>query len=318
MKISIFGFFVFMVIVSAMPTHYALAQDDLGASGGTSAVAGTLSGDQLEKLVVKKDPKIITDGYIETTFPNLVNAYWAVGKFDMDDDKAIDNYMMITNCDIYKQYFNNDFEWDKVRTAARQYLTANAAKLPTRFEALLPIQLDKYDPKSQQFRIRDEYQQHNLVRIDVMTNMEGEAICGYKENIPLYPRNIVVMLNRPFSVKTFPVNPEVAELYLKELAIRPLLGGKQRKRLLHEDTAEDRPAYLRLKLRLAQYKETITKYNFHRAVIYAYLEGWDVYADEMETRPLYVSQFKKKDAQAVMKSPIGAGQKEYNPMNQNR
>jgi hypothetical protein len=313
-----FKFFVLMALAFTWSAQSALAQDDIGTGGGTSAVAGTLSGDQLEKLVIKRDPKIITDGYIETTFPNLVNAYWAVAKFDIDDDKAIDDYMMITNCDIYKQYFNNDFEWDKVRTAARQYLTTNAAKLPTRFEAMLPIQLDKYDPKSQQFKIRDKYQQHNLVRIDVITNVEGEAVCDYKETIPLYPKNIVVLLNRPFSVKAFPVNPEVAELYLKEMAIKPLLGGQQRRKLLHEDTTEDRPAYLRLKLRLAQYKETITKYNFHRAVIYAYLEGWDVYADEMETKPLYVSQFKKREAQTGVATQLGVGQKEYNPMDRKR
>lgn len=297
MKIKIL--IVYTLFLTAFFITNGHAQDTAPQEGETAhaGTASIMNGEDIEKLAIKKEPKVIKDGYIEPTFENLANMYWGVGKFDMDDNKAIDYYMMITNCPIYKQYFNNEFEWEKIRTAARQYIDANRSKLPTRFEAILPLVLNDYDVKMQQFSIDKAYQQHNIMRIDILSNLEGKNTCDFKGRIPLYPKNIIVVLNRPFSLRSFPVNPEIAQIYMEEQGriMTKKMENTFAKKTVKLHSEHVRPAYLRLKLKLSQYKETISDQNMYRAVIYAAVEGWDVYADESETKPLYTGMIKAKN-----------------------
>jgi hypothetical protein len=127
--------------------------------------------------------------------------------------------------------------------------------------------------------------QNNLARVAIETNGSGERICGKTGEINKYPRNIVVSLNRPFSLKSFPVDPRIAELYIMQTRL-----DYKAKRI----SKYKRVAYLRFKLRMMQFKEDIQPSQSSAfAVIYAMLEGWDVFADAAETKPMYSYTFPK-------------------------
>ena len=96
-------------------------------------------------VITKPNKSGRDDQYLPTTLENLAKLYWAVGKFTVDDDVAVDNYLRITECPIVLQYFHNDFEWQKIREATRQNLLSHMAGFPRHFEIVEEISLGDYD-----------------------------------------------------------------------------------------------------------------------------------------------------------------------------
>jgi hypothetical protein len=245
---------------------------------------------QTAELTSKTDPddvidiqKQIADPYLEASLPNLAKAYWAVGAFDWNDDRALDNYLQITECPLYQQYFSNEFEWVNIRNAAKIFLQKNISKLPTRFEAVIPIVLGKYDPETSQFDILPNYQKHALLRILIETSANRLSDCVKREDVQEYPRNFVALLERPFTITTVPVDPRIAEFYLNDIRL-----NYQNKNSKVAPSDYERVAYLRLKIKLLQFKETerTTNGGLPYNAIFSKIEGWDVYADAQETKPL--------------------------------
>ena len=53
--------------------------------------------------------------YEQPTYAKLAQLYWALSKLDPKKDTDIDNFLLINECDIYKQYRSNEFEWKDIR-----------------------------------------------------------------------------------------------------------------------------------------------------------------------------------------------------------
>ncbi len=248
--------------------------------------------------IIDEQDEVAFDGYLPLTLPNLAKAYWAVGALDLDNDDAIDNYLLITACDVYAKYFSDDFEWAKIRQATRDYIPHHLAEMPTKFSAMLRIRLGKYDISKKQYEVVEESQQNSVQKIEIVSNSETQ-VCNFSGEIAQYPKNIVVILNRPFSLSYVPVDPGIAELYNIE---QRLLNRKVK--LNYNRNIYLRDAYLRIKIKLVRYKETIYL-GKSRAVIYADLDGWDVFADQELTKPLYTYKVdvKKPKQKVRLNSP---------------
>ena len=239
--------------------------------------------------IIQDDTKHITDQYNETTFPNLARMYWAVGKFDDRDNDVIDNYLLITECKLYQQYYSNDFVWGSVRKSAREFIRQYFNRVPLRYEAMIPIQLGKYDVDKSEFEVLPESQMNSTLRIEVVTNEDLTPVCNRAGSVPGYPRNVIVILNRPFSFQTVPVDPRIAQLYIQDTRV-----AYQNKTGRGVGDDYKRVAWLRLKLRMLQFKDEVRYVQSEpRAEVYAVIEGWDVFADEAEQKPMYSFMYKK-------------------------
>src|SRR5262245_27980767 len=62
--------------------------------------------------------------YEEPTVQKFSQLYWAISKLDPTNDTDIDNFLMINECDIYREYAHNEFEWKEIREAGRQFVMA--------------------------------------------------------------------------------------------------------------------------------------------------------------------------------------------------
>jgi len=237
------------------------------------------------------DGKPVDDGYIPSLFPELTKMYWAVGKFDYADGVAIDNFMKINDCEMYTSYYNNEFEWVKIRDAAREYITLNVAKFPTKFEVMVPVFLGRYDTEKEEFEVDPESMMAATTRIDVIVN-KLKKYCGMfvATEVENYPSNMIVELNRPVAFMRLPVPQELAAFFI-DYADRswPYLIQELKRR----DRA--RVAYLRLKVTVLQYKETVLVNSKDvRAVIRSRLDGLEVYADPERRYLIYEQKLKKK------------------------
>lgn len=242
------------------------------------------------------------DDYVEPNFPNLSQLYWAIGKFDIADDKLIDYYLMINECELYMQFYHNDFEWTKIQTATRDHILTHMNEFPTRFEILSPLPLGRYDQDKEEFEITKESKINGLRRLDFPMNMLGyKEVCARVGEIYEYPPNIVVILNRPFILEKVPVKRELAKLYIEEAksfydALPPRLQLVNYERL----------AFLRLKIKVTQYKNTVRLIDGLRAVVFGRLEGYEIYADQDKLKPLYTKTYEDKRFRRLRKPNAAA------------
>jgi len=93
----------------------------------------------------------VKDEYILGTYLELTKLYWTLNKFDINDNQAIENFLIITECDLYKRYHDNEFEWTQIIEDTRKYIANNLPMWPTTYEIIIPLYLDRYDIENKIF-----------------------------------------------------------------------------------------------------------------------------------------------------------------------
>ncbi len=180
--------------------------------------------------------------YVPTKLSDLAKGYWAFGKLDTKNDALIDQYLMITECSLYAQFYKDDFEWSKIREATRKYVEDNKANFPRRFEFVQPIALDRYDFNLGGFALLKQYQIVGLSKLVISGNSQDEYPCikSDKYNPQQFPMNAILNMERPLSYTFVKADKALAEEYLKYIT-----DNKIR-------TEYGRPAYIRYRFKVEQ------------------------------------------------------------------
>jgi hypothetical protein len=229
------------------------------------------------------------DGYRRTSIKNLSKLYWAIGMEDPGDDTAIEQYLFINECDLFNRARGTP-EWRSIKGATRSMLCRKKSDFPTRFEAEIPFLLGKYDKATNQYEVGGQSVMDAVNRIDIAPNQNIE-VCNSSEELLAYPANFILVLDRPFTFKTIPASPELAE-YARAL------------QATSKDAPSKTPLYLRLKIGIDDFDKPTQIDGHPRAVLKGGIDGYEIYADEDETRLLFAIDlpkraYKKKVADAV-------------------
>jgi hypothetical protein len=243
--------------------------------------------------------------YEKPTRQKFSRLYWSLGMLDIKDDESIDNFLQINECDIYKDYFYNEFEWKNVRESGRMFLTENKNKFPIRFEVVQPLFLGEYNLQSKDFEIMPDYQIKETTRIEIFPNDFADVVCqddgsGKVSQIKNYPIGIVAEFNRPLNLVSIPVAPDLAKYYIEEKMkyFKNLRSSQQ----TQENLYNTRDAYIFMHIKFFAYKDTYTnRDNYTMAEIMAVLEGFEVYADRDKKLLLWTQDFRKKKAKPIRK-----------------
>ncbi|MEZ5918786.1 MAG: DUF4852 domain-containing protein [Alphaproteobacteria bacterium] len=237
-----------------------------------------------------KDP---VPHYEEGTVAGFSKLYWRLGKFDIENDEDIDNFLMINECDLYRDYFHNEFEWHDIRKAGREHIQKQKKNFPLRFTFMQPINLADYNFKKEGFNIADEYKILGVLRFEMMATDNKSKICDRDYPIPRYPKGLIVQLSRPFSLDFLPLDQEKAEKFNAEKTedFMKLSADKQTNDILYDM----RKVYLVMNVRLYSYQEDIkTKEGPWLAGFLGILEGYEIYADQARTELLYAESFRRR------------------------
>ena len=244
------------------------------------------AGAPIDVVTVKNEK----DEYVDPDMRNISKLMWQLGVLDLSDNIAIDNYLLINECDLFLRFFNNDIEWEKIREATREHLNHNMTTFPTKFEILVPIKLDRYNPDKEYFELEESSKMMNVRRLEVRMNQKRE-VCNEKgREIRGYPRNMILTLNRPFSFTRVPVSKALAELYIEEA------------RLVYENMPlklqpqfYERIAFMRAKVNITSFREAIQgRQGDMQAVVIGQLEGVEIYADVQKQKLMYREDKKPK------------------------
>ncbi len=248
-----------------------------------------------------QDDRLVTDFehfYDDITLDKLSKLYWRMNKFDINDDTAVDNFLKINECDIYKEYIFNELEWKGVRERARNHLRENVESFPDRFKFEQPLRLGDYDPASKTFSIMPDYQIDGIRKFEVFSNDMDERHCkedNYNRiyDIEGYPNALLVELNQPLNLTSVLVKESTASRYIEEKmnAFMQLHESRRQRDVMYSL----RDAYVVMKIRVFSYKGTEQIHNGRqRATVYAMLEGYEIYADSEHEQLLYFENFIRK------------------------
>lgn len=237
--------------------------------------------------------------YEKMTLENLSRTYWALSKFDPKDDKAIDFFAMLNECDLYKQFSGNEFEWASIREATRKSIEINKKLYPLRYEMMQPIRFGEYDKESQAFEILDEDKIEGVRRFEVSAENFADSVCGYDpsgygKNIPGYPRGLIIELSRPIGLVKVPLETDLAQRYLEEKT-----GGRDMD--VNAVKSKDqiyalRTAYMVMKIKIFSYKQDVAVRGSPNlfAEVMAILEKIEIYSDRERKNLLYSEDYTRK------------------------
>ena len=245
-----------------------------------------------QQTTVKDTKKSVI--YERPTMKTLSQLYWSIGKFEPTDDQALDNFLMINECDLYREYSKNEFEWEGIRESAREFVQVNRNNFPTHFELLQPIRLGEYDVEEEHFNVAPEFQIEGVRRFEVLAEDLYSDICDkkYGEAIEGYPKGLHVEMSRPFSLQSFEIEPELARIYVE--SINKMIKDKEMTVTTKAELYEARKAYLVMRLRLISYKEEKLVNEYQLASMLGLLESYTIYGDKERDLILFSEDFKRK------------------------
>lgn len=239
--------------------------------------------------------------YQDPDVPNLSRLYWALGMFDIEkDDLAVDNYIMINECQIFRDYFTDDFEWKNVREATRSFLRKNMKSFSRRFEFIQPIELGRYNEDTQTFEVLTDLITKGSRLLYGDMNSRNEQICDKRGNIDGYPRNVIVSLSRPIHYPQIPVNVDLARDYIARTKIRneeDFRNSPEHLMTVLKMKSYERLAFIVVKVRMIKFIEMRNARDGSYPVIFAALEGIEIYEDPKKKRLLYSSLSRTKSPQ---------------------
>lgn len=230
--------------------------------------------------------------YDNLTMDKVSKLYWKLGKFDLNIDDHVDNFLRINECDIYKDYYFNEFDWGNVRNKARVFLQENAETFPVRFKYTQPLRMTDYDKATQRMNIHPDFQIKGYRKFEVLTDDFSDKVCNVdsQTNIPHYPRILMVELTQPLTLKSIPMKTEMAMEYIQDK--RKFFDTLDESRKTRENLHKFRDAYIVMKIKMFSYKgETNIMNGWMRASVYGMLEGYEVYADREHTKLLYFENY---------------------------
>ncbi len=234
--------------------------------GVTSTLAGTIVEDKY------------AGQYQRATVQNISKLYWMKGKFDFDDDHAIDMFIFINECEFYKKNYRDDFKWAKIRAATRDMIKEYLPTYSDKFKIIVPIDLGRYDIEKKGFPLINKTAFEDLRRVHVGGNYQD--VCGETHEITGYPRNISLILHKPFNYNFFNIDEHLAQGYI-------LRNNENRAKLPPEflrNKTYNRLAFARFRLHVVDYQDDIKEgADLLSALMFGKIEGVDIFERPDET-----------------------------------
>lgn len=238
--------------------------------------------DVLESTVIKDK---YAGKYQKSTIENLSRLYWLKGVLKFDNDKALDNFILINECDFYKKNINNDFKWREVREAVRGMIKEDLPTYSDKYKIIVPIDLGRYDANKKGFPLVNGTEFKNLKRVEVGGN-DG-SICGMQWEVEHYPRNARLVLNKPFNYTFMELDEHLAQAYI----LRNNITKPERPEEIRSK-AFNRLAFARIRMSFMEFQKVAKERNRTKvAVIFGKVDGVDVFENADETGLLSTVDF---------------------------
>jgi hypothetical protein len=152
--------------------------------------------------------------YADATWQNLTRALVRFNAINLSDQQIVDEYAIITECDLYTAFYRDDFKWNKVRQAVRESVKNNVATFPMSFHYDVKLQLDHYDFDQKIFRFAEKSRMLNINTFTLL-DVQGND-CGTTD-VKLMPRVFRAVLAAPLYLDGLPLGENDGQALLKQM-----------------------------------------------------------------------------------------------------
>jgi Domain of unknown function (DUF4852) len=168
------------------------------------------------------DPNSDTDvgppsKYVKPTWPNLIKAMIRYNAYDVSDEELLNEYAEISDCEIFAHFYQNDFEWHKVKTELREYLRQQHDQLPTFFHYDIALQFGHYDFDKNMYFFTDKSKISNVNSFQLM-RATGNPCPKADMRIRAAPQIFHAVVNDPVGIYGIPMTQQVAQALFDMMA----------------------------------------------------------------------------------------------------
>ena len=142
------------------------------------------------------------ESYADGNWPNLLHTMIRFKALDLSDPALLDEYGIVTECNLYQTFYKNDFKWQQVRQALQESIKINQDSYPTKYHYDLKMQLDRYDFSTKLFRFSNKSTISGINSF-VLYAVEGSGCDG--ADVKYLPRKFRAMLQAPLTLEGIPL-----------------------------------------------------------------------------------------------------------------
>jgi len=240
---------------------------------------------------------VTAEEFVEGSVQNFSKLYWKLGALSVENEKAVDNFLLINECDLYKSFQFDEFLWYDLVKATKNMLKTKREDFPNKFRFRFTIDLGRYDTERNGFPLVNNTAILNLRRVEIGGNSLSEDICDMRnKEIEYYPRNVILVLNKPFTFELLELDEHLAQAFIVRRKYDDYKLSDEERELGYK-----RPVYMQLRVEFA-YFQGIEKGTYGKsslAIVYGKIVGIDVFEDRFSKNLLKSIDF------TVSKRPKG-------------
>lgn len=117
--------------------------------------------------------------YKQVNLKDLVDLTLLVGARSLEDPMTMVDYSRVHYCQIYQDYYDNEYQWLKVIKGIKSDVEKKANDIPRHYFFRADIDLERYDPENKVFPFSDSSKLMNVGRIQFYTVAQNRKICGF-------------------------------------------------------------------------------------------------------------------------------------------
>lgn len=165
------------------------------------------------RIIIPTDPEMIkVSGGSATKFVfadlfNLSRAYIKLTGVDLADDKLVDDFAIINNCDMYLKFYKDEFNWRQAREAFRRLIQRDLEGYPEYIYLLGNSRLGRYDFDRKAFVFDEKFTFQRVGLLPAPTRVK----CGALQ-IDRIPLNYTFRLTNPITLDAIPLDENKARV----------------------------------------------------------------------------------------------------------
>ena len=159
-------------------------------------------------------PPAYADIYLRPTWDNLLKTLVRYGALELKENKILDEYAIVTDCDLYKAFYQQDFRWNQVRDSMRQSIAMNMSKFPSGYAFQDKIALDHYDFEHQMYHFSDK---NPLQKVNAFFLYRSNGLTCGDTKLQFMPRSFRAILDESVSLPGLPLTQRSADALLRRM-----------------------------------------------------------------------------------------------------
>ena len=213
----------------------------------------------------------VGSGYAIPTFRELSQTILMLGGLDINDDKVAEEYIKIAYCQLYKDNYNNDFNWNKIKTDIISRVVDKKEYYRTLYQTVEVFRLDRYDFKKGYFPVTKQTAMSGIGSLVLHDYRDFKPYCDGGLAGALFTPNISLLLDRRLTINKLDVDKSDLN---KVLAI------------MNEVSDEERIVYARIRFRVTEALGlTYLSKKVTKSELRGYIDSIDFFYDYNLTKP---------------------------------